>query len=124
MKKTLAILLVMLLASTVAFAGDKGDKDFWSNLKGKIEKVTPKGSQGTTAVGGVRGAKDEGESLYWKGKAPEVSKEELESFNSALDSAIKGQKTDAIAKFEAFLKKYPSSALAVDAKESLKKLRE
>lgn len=123
MKKVLAVLLVILFGVTVSLAAEK--QDFWGKLKSKVEKITPsKGGQSTTAVGGVRGAKDEtGDTLYWKGKEPQVSKDELESFNKALDSATKGQKADAIRKFEAFLKQYPSSALAGDAKESLKKLK-
>ncbi len=85
----------------------------------------PKDTTATTAVGGVRGAKDEGaESLYWKGKEVEVKKEELESFNSALDLAIKGDKAESIKRFEEFLKKYPASTLAKDARESLKVLKE
>lgn len=124
MEKVLAVLVLVLFTVSVSFAVETQKEDWWTKLKGKINKLTPtKEATSTTAVGGVRGAKDEGgEALYWKGKET-VSKEELERFSTAVDYATKGEKQEAIKRFEDFLKKYPKSALVDDVKKSLKILK-
>jgi len=122
MRKIALFLMVFVLASMPAFSGEKSD--WWGSLKAKISKITPTKTQPTvTAVGGLRGGKEQEESLYWKGKEPSVTKEELEAFNKALDFAIKGDSIRAKEGFERFLSTYPSSALADDAKKSLKMLK-
>lgn len=118
MKRVMAIVLSFLLVAAVSFAVEKGE--WWSNLKGKIDKLSPpKTTTTTTAVGGVRGAKDDSETVYWKGKEKIVAKE-FQSFVSAMNSAIEGKTEEAITGFKGFLKEYPTSALAEDAKESLR----
>ena len=121
MKRAFAVLALLLLASSVAFASEKAD--WWTNLKNKARKITPtKTTTTTTAVGGLRGTKEGEEALYWKGKEVSVAKEELESFNSALDLAISGEVYAAKEGFEGFLRSYPQSALADDARQSLRML--
>ncbi|MDP2168729.1 MAG: hypothetical protein Q8J64_10415 [Thermodesulfovibrionales bacterium] len=128
MKRALAVLSVLSLlvfAASLSFAAEK--ENLWTTLKNKVSTMTPtKTVTTTTAVGGLRGAKDGGETLYWKGKDTtiEVTREELDNFSIALDYASKGEKMEARKRFEDFLKKYPSSALAKDAKDSLQMLKE
>lgn len=128
MKKLLAIIAVVALTASLAYAaGETSNAGWWSSLKTKIEKLASGGSStATTAVGGVRGAKDEGESAYWKGKDKTqqgIAREELDSFNLAVDQAINGKAADSIASFESFIQKYPDSVLAGDAKEALVQLK-
>jgi TolA-binding protein len=52
-----------------------------------------------------------------------VTDAELAEFNDALTSAEQGKKDEATIKFENFLKKYPSSELAGDAKNTLTLLK-
>lgn len=122
MRKAFAVLALVFLVSSVTLASEK--TDWWANLKNKVKKMTPSKTTTTaTAVGGLRGTKEESETLYWKGKETAVSKDELDSFISALDLAIKGEAASARAGFEGFLKFYPSSALADDARQSLRMLK-
>ena len=123
MKRATAFIFTILIAASLSFASEKGD--WWSNLKSKVRQIAPtKTTTTTTAVGGMRGTKEETETVYWKGKdlSSSVTTEELESFNSALDYAMKGDNTEAKIRFENFLRAYPSSALAGDARQSLKVL--
>lgn len=122
MRKIAIFLMIFFIASVPAFSGEKSD--WWGSLKAKISKITPKKTQPTTtAVGGLRGDKEKEEALYWKGKEPSVTKDELDAFNRALDLAIKGDSLRAKEGFERFLSTYPSSALADDARKSLKLLK-
>lgn len=125
MKRVLSVLSLLVFAASLSFAAEK--ENLWTTLKNKVSTMTPaKTVTTTTAVGGLRGAKNEGETLYWKGKETtiEVTREELDNFSIALDYASKGEKIEARKRFEDFLKKYPSSALAKDAKDSLQMLQE
>ena len=120
-------LLVLSLAALVVADDTKKETSFWDTLRSKIEKVTPtKKATVTTAVGGVRGAKNEsGSELYWKGKEEkiEIAADELALFNSAMDTAIGGEANDAITLFESFVSNYPESLLHADSLLALKHLR-
>lgn len=122
MKKTLTlIVIVFFLAVSFATAAEKDD--WWTNLKAKIENLAPaKHQTATTAAGGVRGEKTESESPYWKGKDTATA-DEVNDFKAALELAAAGKNNEAIAAFEEFLKNHPSSALSLDAKESLIRLK-
>jgi len=119
MKKALTVFLVILFMAAIGHAAEKSG--WWTDLKGKVDKLTAPKSQTTTAVGGVRGAKEESETVYWKGKE-KVSKEELDAFGSALNLALEGKAKEAEKGFKSFLDKYPKSALAEDARKSLQEL--
>lgn len=129
MRKLLAISLSLVLVASMAYASENSDDlgSWWTKLKDKIEKITPsKPSKSSTVTGGVRGAKeDTANTLYWKGKEKGniVTKDELTSFNDALDFAINGYNAEAASRFEKFLKMYPSSPLAGDAQSALSKLQ-
>ncbi len=126
MKKIFMLLLGFVLIASVSFADDKKtDKDlsFWEKLKKKIEMITPKKKLPiTTAVGGVRGVKNESaDTLYWKGTEDGivVSEEELEIFKTALQFAEEGQVKEAGAIFEKFMKDFPDSHLYEDARKAV-----
>ena len=121
-----ALILVLLLATAVA--GQAQDApSFWQQLKNKLDGITPqKRSTTTTAVGGVRGAKDQaGDTLYWKGEeAPlVVAEEELADFNQASLAAMNGETATALARFQQFLRAYPQSALRPDAVAAIAQLQ-
>lgn len=121
------VLLVFCLAAPAVAVEAEKETSFWDTLRSKIEKVTPtKKAKVTTAVGGVRGAKnDSGSELYWKGKEVkiEVAEDELVLFNSAMDEAISGKIEVAIVLFESFVSSYPDSQLHEDSLLALKHLR-
>ena len=126
MKKIFMLLLGFVLIASVSFADDKKtDKDvsFWEKIKKKIEMITPtKKLPITTAVGGVRGVKNESaDTLYWKGAEDgiAVSEEELEIFKTALQFAEEGQVKEAGAIFEKFMKDFPDSSLYEDARKAV-----
>jgi hypothetical protein len=86
--------MVIVLAASVPIAAERDQEDsFWEKLKNKIETLAPKKkTEITTAVGGVRGAKDMTQAMYWKGEEAEVEVQEieLEQFNLALEQALEG----------------------------------
>lgn len=122
------VLSLMIALPAAAGAAEKKGKDqYWGNLKGKMQGITPrKQTNVTTAVGGVRGAKDDSaDSVYWKGREhAEVNEEELLKFNSAVDLAMNGENDKAIAALDEFLKAYPDSALRLDALDAMAALKE
>ncbi|MBW6511517.1 MAG: hypothetical protein K0A93_05260 [Desulfuromonadaceae bacterium] len=124
------IVIALALVFSVGVAGvsaQEAQKSFWDGLRSKIEKVTPtKKTSVTTAVGGVRGAKnDDGGELYWKGKEEtlNVSAEELTAFNAAVQVAVDGDSARATELFEAFVASYPTSALRQDSLLALENLK-
>jgi TolA-binding protein len=122
------VIVVFVITHMLSYAEEKpGSLDkFLKNMRTMVGKIVPKksGPQGSTAVSGVRGAEaDFGDPLYWKGKRNNVTDAELAEFNDALTSAEQGKKDEATIKFENFLKKYPSSELAGDAKNTLTLLK-
>ncbi|PLX86666.1 MAG: hypothetical protein C0617_00190 [Desulfuromonas sp.] len=130
MKKLLSLLLIVLLASSVALAEEKKPEasgDFWQKLIKKIEDIKPnKSGPPTTAVGGVRGSNSSSaaDTLYWKGEEVpvDVSAGELEKFRAALSLAADGQKEEALFFFGEFLDAYPQSVLRGDVLLAQKRL--
>ena len=124
---TTVLFLACLSVSTVYAAEPTTDGGFWQTLKNKLEKITPqKKGTVTTAVGGVRGGKDQSnDNLYWKGEEPQVKVNETEyaNFNDAFQAATEGRTAEATAKFDSFLKDYPQSALREDALLALQNLQ-
>ncbi|MEE9913476.1 MAG: hypothetical protein K4571_17325 [Deltaproteobacteria bacterium] len=128
MKIKTLLAVSMLLVFFVASGAQAAAKDgFWDNLQGKLQKVTPgKKTTVTTAVGGVRGAKNESDKdIYWKGKdkSPQVTEEELQKFQFALDIKIKGNNEEALKLFEEFMKAYPQSSLRVEGLQAIEKIK-
>jgi TolA-binding protein len=124
--KRIMIILVLALFCVTAYAEDKKDSGFWDGLKGKIEKLAPKKKTAeTTAVGGVRGAKENSsEGLYWKGEdKKEVTDDEVTAFRTALDYASIGKLNEAAAQFDTFVHLFPNSMLRDDALQAIKELK-
>ncbi|PLX49475.1 MAG: hypothetical protein C0613_07615 [Desulfobulbaceae bacterium] len=127
MKKSIALLVVLLLCSLTAQAAepDAEELSLWEKIRNKIEKITPKQKPTvTTAVGGVRGSQDDAQELYWKGEeeASLFSAEEIELFSAALQLAEEGDSAGATAGFREFLGRFPESLLADDAQSALQEL--
>jgi hypothetical protein len=128
MRKTVGVVICLVLGFAAAVcAEDAGQGAFWNKLQGKVQGVTPAvGSTVTTAVGGVRAAReDAAENLYWKGREADVvvTAEELDAFNAALNLAMEGQSEASLKGFEAFLNEYPESTLRNDAMAAADMLR-
>lgn len=118
-------LSLLLICCVPAVAGAQ-DGGFWSQLGGKLEQLTPqKKTIVTSAVGGVRGAKDlSADALYWKGEKAQqtIDAVEYERFRQALAAGEAG-KPDAAAEFEGFLRDFPQSSLREDAVRALQLLQ-
>ncbi len=125
MTKNIVISLVLILVAAVAHGEQKDG--FWDKLQYKLEKVTPaKKASSTTAVGGVRGAKnDDATDIYWKGKdkSPELNEEELQKFNLAVESKLKGDNESSLKQFNEFLDTYPNSAFRVEGLQAADKIK-
>ncbi len=127
MKKTIGLLVACIFFTVVAHAEEpkKEATSIWEKIRNKIERITPKQKPTvTTAVGGVRGAKTNEHELYWKGEETPVaiSAEEIDLFSSALQLAESGAGPEATEAFQGFLKQFPESVLAADAKSALAEL--
>jgi TolA-binding protein len=129
MKIGIVLAVALLCMITTAYAAEPGSKkdSFWETLQGKLEKLTPtKKVTNTTAVGGVRGAKnDEATDIYWKGKDKpvEIDEEEIHKFNLAVETKFKGNNELALKQFEEFLAEYPQSSLRVEGLQATEKIR-
>lgn len=128
MKTRLMLAAGVLCLATAVYAEQGGKKDvFWDKLQNKLEKLTPaKKAAATTAVGGVRGAKnDDAADIYWKGKdkSVEMNEEEMQKFNLAVESKLKGDNELALKHFEEFLDQYPQSAFRVEGLQAAEKIR-
>lgn len=128
MKTRILLAAGLLCLATAVYADQGGKKDaFWDKLQNKLEKLTPaKKAAATTAVGGVRGAKnDDAADIYWKGKdkAVEMSEDEMQKFNLAVDAKLKGENDLALKHFEEFLDQYPQSSFRVEGLQAAEKIR-
>ncbi|MDY6854556.1 MAG: hypothetical protein SWO11_07585 [Thermodesulfobacteriota bacterium] len=128
MKSFFLIPMIIFLTFSLSYGEEKkADEGFWSKLKSKIESIVPKKeSSVTTAVGGVRGAKDESaEALYWKGKEidEKVGEDELNKFKTALEHAINGNDKDSLKVFNELITQYSNSPLKEDAIQAMEKLK-
>src|SRR6185369_16986321 len=115
----------LVLMSSPVFGEQKDG--FWDRLQTRLEKVTPsKKVSAATAVGGVRGAKnDDSADIYWKGrdKALDMNDEELGAFNRAMESRRKGEHDVALKQFEEFLSLYPQSQFRVEGLQAAELLK-
>lgn len=124
MKKTLAVLLLMVVAVSAHAEGKHSA--FWDKLRQKVETFAPQKQLGaTTAVGGVRGAPSDVNDVYWKGEAVEqrVDAQELEGFKQAIQLATAGEVQQAQLAFAQFIKTYPESTLRKEAEQALAELK-
>lgn len=129
MKKRMLTVCGLLLVATFAHGEQTVKKDaFWEKLTQKLEKLTPaKKGATTTAVGGVRGAKnDDATDIYWKGKekTQEMAQDEMLKFNGAVESKMKGDNEQALKQFEEFLVMYPQSAFRVEGLQAVEKIKQ
>ena len=126
MGKKIIVSLLLVLTSATAYGAEKDG--FWDKLQYKLEKVTPaKKAASTTAVGGVRGAKnDDATEIYWKGKdkGSDMNEEEFNKFNLAVESKIRGDNELAMKQFEEFLAAYPQSPFRVEGLQAVEKIRQ
>ncbi len=127
MKKNLILCLgIVFIAASVSFADNSKTEnklDFWEKLRNKIETLMPKKELPvTTAVGGVRGIKNEtAGNLYWKDPEAKVNvpEEELEIFKTALQLVDEGKAQEAGVLFEKFISEFPESHLTADARQAV-----
>lgn len=127
MKMRITLATALLCITTALYAQQAPQKDsFWDKLQKKLEKLIPsKKANTTTVVGGVRGAKnDDAADIYWKGKEKtvEMNEEEIQKFNLAVESKLKGDNELALKQFEEFLVQYPHSNLRVEGLQATEKL--
>lgn len=114
-------ILATFLAAALAlpFSLQAAEGNYWQQLKERLTQIAPqKKGSATTAVGGVRGSKDQtADTLYWKGEATKapVSEEEYSRFTAAYQLAVDGKKEDATRSFQSFVKEYPLSPLKEEA---------
>lgn len=74
------------------------------------------------AVAAVRGSRaKDAPPLYWKGKKNKgpVDLPELDEFDRAIQTALKGNRAEAALRLKKFIKAYPKSNLVDDAKQTL-----
>lgn len=125
--KKLVLVLCAALAAFPVLAGEWTLKDWLKDLDSRIHRTEEKRKSGLVAAASVRGAKqdDDARKLYWKGRKQvrPVSGEELDAFKAAVGLAQQGKNVEAQAGLESFMKKYPSSPLQEDAKQTLALLK-
>lgn len=125
MKKEMVVFCGMMLAASVVQGAEKDG--FWDKMQNRLEKVTPaKKTSTTTAVGGVRGAKnDDAADIYWKGKDKpvEAPEEELQKFNAGVEAKLKGDNELALKQFDEFIATYPNSSLRLDSMQAAERIR-
>jgi hypothetical protein len=123
----IAIAVISIVTVAASNAAAAGKDSFWDRMMNRLEKVTPaKKTTSTTAVGGVRGAKnDESADIYWKGKdkPSEVPEEELQKFNKAMEAKMQGDDQAALRQFDEFLASYPGSSLRLDALQAVERIK-
>lgn len=124
-KRIWVTLLLAILA--LPFSPQAAEGDYWQQLKERLAQIAPqKKGSATTAVGGVRGSKDQAaDTLYWKDEAVKVQvpEEEYARFTAAQQSAADGKKEQAMAGFQSFVRDYPQSALKAEAVAAIEVLQ-
>lgn len=139
MKKLKTVMpAAVILIATVCFFTDfvslaqEGKKttlsDHLKKLSDRVNRLKGKSKSKVTTVAGLRGEKQKKETtkskLYWKGKSGEIPQKELAAFEKATDLALAGKTQEAINAFDAFVKTFPRSLLAPDARETLSLLKQ
>jgi TolA-binding protein len=116
-KRVWVTLLLAILALPLALQAAEGD--YWQQLKERLAQIAPqKKGSATTAVGGVRGSKEQAaDTLYWKDEAVivQVPEEEYARFAAAQQSVADGKNELAMSGFQSFVDDYPQSALKAEA---------
>jgi len=124
-KKLWVTFLMTVLALPLSLQATEGD--YWQQLKERLAQIAPqKKGKATTAVGGVRGSKEQAaDALYWKDEATriQVAEEEYVRFSAAYQSAVDGEKERATAGFRAFVNDYPQSPLKAEALAAIETLQ-
>lgn len=124
-KRVWVTLLLAVLTLPLSLQAAEGD--YWQQLKERLAQIAPqKKGSATTAVGGVRGSKDQAaDSLYWKDEAVKVQipEEEYARFAAAQQSAVDGKKEPAMTGFQSFVNDYPQSALKAEALAAIEVLQ-
>lgn len=128
MRKFFIISIAILMSYSISIAGDEPtpNESIWEKLRVKIENLTPKKKLiAVTAVGGVRGAKNESEELYWKDEAKEadVSEEELLKFSTVVQAASEAPVEKALELLNGYISENPNSYFVNDAKEAVAQLQ-
>lgn len=102
--------------------------DHLKKLSDRVNRLKGKSKSKVTTVAGLRGEKQKKETtkskLYWKGKSGEIPQKELAAFEKATDLALAGKTQEAINAFDSFIKSFPKSPLAPDARETLSLLKQ
>jgi hypothetical protein len=112
---------VLTIALAVAVGAGAAEKkwtlsEWLKDLDSKIRRVQDKHKNQKVAVAAVRGDKAKPTTkLYWKGEKGEVSDAEIADFKAAVDLAQTGKPDEARAALDAFLAKYPATAMKADA---------
>lgn len=124
MKKILAVLIAVIFVAGACYAAEKRQEQWMKSVASKLGVASAKDKKATrTSVAGVKGAEEKSdEELYWK--KLKVSENEAKAMKNALLLAQDGKNKEAIEALEKFLKDYPKSPLARDAKEGIKALKE
>lgn len=122
------VFCVILFASiaTVVLAAEDKKNDALNSLSGKVQKLTTtRKNMPSSAVAGVKGTKNDRIDIYWKGKEKtvEVSDDELQKLNAAMELQRNGDKIKALKQYEAFIKEFPGSALHAEVTQTVQSLK-
>ncbi len=106
-----------------AYSADSPASSWLKSMAYKIKVISKAEKPRSTSVVGVKGAEQttKEDELYWK-ESPSKD-EEIKRFTEAYDAANKGNKEEALGKLEGFVKDYPKSPLAKDAKAGIEALK-
>jgi TolA-binding protein len=126
MHKRLWVTFLMAVL-TLPLSLHAAEGDYWQQLKERLAQIAPqKKGSATTAVGGVRGSKDQAaDTLYWKDEATkvQVAEEEYARFSAAYQLAVDGEKERATAGFRSFVNDYPQSPLKAETLAAIETLQ-
>lgn len=123
--KLTCMFFILILSTAPAFGAEvKKDDAFWGATQSKVQKLkltSRKTTAASATVAGVKGAKNDRTDIYWKGKEKkiEVSEDELNKFNLAMEAQGNGEKAAALKHFEAFLKEFPKSPLHAEGTQAV-----
>ena len=126
MKKSLilsvAFFVFAISMQGFAYSADSAISAWLKSTAYKLKVISKAEKPRTTAVVGVKGAEQTKEDeLYWK-ESPSKD-EEIKRLTEAYEAADKGNKDEALIKLEAFVKDYPKSPLAKDARAGIEALK-
>ncbi|MDY6854558.1 MAG: hypothetical protein SWO11_07595 [Thermodesulfobacteriota bacterium] len=104
MKTFLITCFCIFITLSVSFAEEKGEEDYWKELKKNVESIK-------------QAQNDPTKEAFWKGEKlnREIGVDELDMFDIGLGHAIAGNNDEAIKTFYSFINKFPKSPLKDDA---------